>query len=298
MAHARGAGDTALSILASSRSAFRIVVLLPAWLWLTAVEAALPRAESAAGKLFSGCVLGTGGLLVWAWAAFDGARAGRREAPPWFLDRVRALGDSTRRLLVVPLVTFFPAAFFFLLAVGGAVLLRQVPFAGDWLGRAWVFTGGLFLSVIAAGWALLALASLPLEVAAAVSEEEATPMDVFSWATHTARVRPLHLAWGWILVLAGTLAGAILFLAFFLIAGSFLVALDEVAAGSLPSSRSFDPLWRVAFSLRGWSPCGEWAPAPPTWLVHAARFLPAFVLSSLLAGTGRVYVALRSTRAG
>jgi hypothetical protein len=293
-------GSAAPSILASPRSAFRAAVLVPAWLWLWAVEGAVSRSDPLAGQLLSAFLLGAGGLLLWAWAAFDGARTASRGEAPALAERVRALRGALRRLFLVPLVTCFPAAFFLLVALVVAVALGHVPAAGGWLGRAWVFTGGLVLSLLAAGWALLAIASLPLEVAASVADEDATAMEVFTWATYTARARPLRLAAGWLLVLAGTAAGAAAFLAFFLLAASIIVVLEGAAAGSPPSPASFDPLWTLAASPRGWIPCGGWMPPPgaPGWFVHAARFLPAFALASILAGTGRLHAALRRERAG
>jgi hypothetical protein len=306
-------GSAALSLLASSRSALRVVVLLPVWLWLWAVEAALSRHDPLPGQVFSAWLLAAAGLLVWAWAAHDGVRTARDGEAPLLASRVRALGCGARRILLVPLVAFFPGAFALLVAAAGTAALPLVPVVGGWLASAWVVTAGLVLSLLAATWTLIAIISLPLAVAASVAEEEASPMEVFTWATHAARSRLLHVAGGWLLVLAGTAAGAVLYLAFFILAASFLVALDAMAGGSLPSAASLEPWWSLALSPRAWIPGagplglpGAGSPGSPgagslpgaaaAFFPHAARLLPAFILASLFAGGGRLHVALRGER--
>jgi len=297
----RGPGRWAL-LLGCSRTAFHLKTLLPVWLWLGLARVALRRLPSPAAEITGTAVLILGFLVVGAWVSLYTVRELSGGRATGLLDLARGIRCAIAPLLVGALATLAVPTLAVSLAFAGAALAR-IPAVGGALASAWIFTGGIALSVLAAAWLVVGIPALLLQVTAAGIEFPHS-LEITSRCMSYVRNRPSYFVAGSTGALVASFLGT---LPFFLLVSLSLVVLGgavDVRNGDLPDPGglfwSTVALWSHPET---WWPLGLWpefplglyrqSPVTPGWLLDFARLVPAFLVTSLFSGMARLYLCLR-----
>src|SRR5262245_44580643 len=118
--------------MGSPRSACRLQVLLPVWLWLSAVSSLHLVLRPPWSELVGGALLVAGAILSGGWAALHAVQDIAPAESRSLVDSLRRMRQSLALLFFAPMITLLTALFFFMLAVAGGIL-QWVPFVGGGL---------------------------------------------------------------------------------------------------------------------------------------------------------------------
>lgn len=297
-------------LLGAPRDALYLRILLPVWLWwlLLAAVDGWRGAEggaawmTAASRALLPTLAAAGVVPLAGWVAVFSVRLLVTDEVPLLGELHRGVRRGLGTLLFAVLVTILTPAFFLAVALCGAVLGR-VPWVGGILSGLWVWTVGLLLCGLAAGWILMGVPALLLVIPASVTEFP-QGFEITSRCFGYVRTRPGYVLGGLARVLGAAALGSLAFLLLLSLVLIFLAGLLQVRAGSLPdpvaAARSVAAVW---MHPGAWWPLGCWEPGacplaralpePSRWLLAAGMLVPAFFVTSVFAGLARLYLLVR-----
>ncbi len=283
-----GPGAVAL-IAGAPRSAFKLTVLLPVWFWVLAAEAALRWLPAGIAPWATGSVLAVGFLPCAAWVSLVSACEGVANKPHDLRTMTRRLRRGLAGLFLAPAFTLTTPLLFAACALAVAVV-GQVPIVGGWLSVLWMSTCGLVLAFLAAGWLVVGLPAIALQVVAAMTEFS-DAMEIASRTLSYVRRRPLLLCLAWTGALASALLGTLVFAVFVALVEAMVFSMGEVGAGRLPGAALLWGRFRDLLAASVW--LGDGVRAFSVGSMLLARLVPAFLVASVFAGGSRVYLLVR-----